>query len=366
MSERTTGPLLSVRDLKRHYPVRSGILKRKTGAVRAVDGVSFDLERGETLAVVGESGCGKSTLAETVIGLDEPSEGEIEFDGEPLAGMQSGGVWESLAGTQSGGVWESIAGGVDKAFRRRVQMVFQDPFSTLNERMTVGRIVAEPLVIHDEHEDGRAAYVRDLLETVGLDPDRQYDAFPHELSGGQRQRVGIARALALDPDLLVLDEPVSALDVSVRAGILELLRDLQAERGLTYLLISHDVSVVRQVADRVAVMYLGEFVELGDLETVLDDPAHPYTEALLSSVPRVRAEPAPDERIRLPGSPPDPSDPPDGCRFHPRCHLRERLDDHDAARCVAEDPELTEREAGGEQRSGADDGRTVACHFRPE
>jgi oligopeptide/dipeptide ABC transporter ATP-binding protein len=342
MSERAADPLLSVRNLKRHYPVRSGILKRKTGAVRAVDGVSFDLQRGETLAIVGESGCGKSTLAETVIGLDEPTAGGIEFEGQ------------------------SIAGGVDKAFRRRVQMVFQDPFSTLNERMTVGRIVAEPLVIHDQRADDRAAYVRDLLETVGLDPENHYDAFPHELSGGQRQRVGIARALALDPDLLVLDEPVSALDVSVRAGILELLRDLQAERGLTYLLISHDVSVVRQVADRVAVMYLGEFVELGDLGTVLDDPAHPYTEALLSSVPRVRAEPEPDERIRLPGSPPDPSNPPEGCRFHPRCHLRDRLDAAAAARCVAEDPALTEREAGGEVRTGADDGRTVACHFRPE
>ncbi len=342
MSQPSADPLLSVRDLTRHYAVRSGILKRKTGAVRAVDGVSFDLQAGETLAVVGESGCGKSTLAETVIGLDEPTAGEVVFDGE------------------------SLAGGVEKSFRRRVQMVFQDPFSTLNERMTVGRIVAEPLVIHDEREDGRAAYVRELLETVGLDPERHYDAFPHELSGGQRQRVGIARALALDPDLLVLDEPVSALDVSVRAGILELLRDLQAERGLTYLLISHDVSVVRQVADRVAVMYLGEFVELGDLGDVLDEPAHPYTEALLSSVPRVRAEPEPDERIRLPGSPPDPADPPSGCRFHPRCHLRERLDDDAAARCAAEHPELTERDEGGEPRQGADRGRTVACHFRPE
>ncbi|WP_049979812.1 ABC transporter ATP-binding protein [Halolamina rubra] len=334
-------PLLSVRGLKRHYPVRSGILKRKTGAVRAVDGVSFDLAAGETLAVVGESGCGKSTLAETVIGLDEPTAGEVTFDGE------------------------TVSDGVDKAFRRRVQMVFQDPFSTLNERMTVGRIVAEPLAIHGQREDDRAAYVRELLETVGLDPADHYDAFPHELSGGQRQRVGIARALALEPDLLVLDEPVSALDVSVRAGILELLRELQAERGLTYLLISHDVSVVRQVADRVAVMYLGEFVELGALGDVLDEPAHPYTEALLSSVPRVRAEPDPDERIRLPGSPPDPADPPAGCRFHPRCHLRDRLDDDAAARCVAEAPELTEREDGGEPRPDADDGRTVACHFRP-
>lgn len=342
MTDSTASPLLSVRSLKRHYPVRSKVLGRQTGAVRAVDGVSFDLQAGETLSVVGESGCGKSTLAETAIGLDEPTAGEVVFDGTPLTG------------------------GVDKSVRRRVQMVFQDPFSTLNERMTVGRIVAEPLVIHGERADGRAAYVRELLSTVGLDPADHYDAFPHELSGGQRQRVGIARALALDPDLLVLDEPVSALDVSVRAGILELLRELQAERGLTYLLITHDVSVVRQVADRVAVMYLGEFVELGGVDDVLDSPAHPYTEALLSSVPRVRAEPAPDERIRLPGSPPDPSDPPDGCRFHPRCHLRERLDADAAARCVAEDPELTERGEGGEPEPQTADGRTVACHFRPE
>ena len=324
-------PILSVRDLEKYYPVHSGILGRQTGAVRAVDGVSFDLQRGETLAVVGESGCGKSTMAETVIGLNDLTGGDVRFQGE------------------------SIAGGVDKAFRREVQMIFQDPFSTLNERMTVGRIVAEPLVIHGEHTDEQEAYVRELLDTVGLDGDEHYGAFPHELSGGQRQRVGIARALALNPSLVVADEPVSALDVSIKAGVLELLEDLQAEFGLTYLLITHDMSVVRQVADRVAVMYLGELVEVGPVEQLFTDPQHPYTEALLSSVPRVTADPQPDDRIELPGSPPDPANPPEGCRFHTRCHLRERLDDDDAARCVAEEPALEEKV-----------GRELACHFRPE
>ena len=324
-------PILSVRELEKYYPVRSGILGRQTGAVRAVDGVSFDLQEGETLAVVGESGCGKSTMAETLIGLNDITGGDVRFRGE------------------------SLAGGVDKAFRREVQMIFQDPFSTLNERMTVGRIVAEPLVIHDERKGERESYVRDLLDTVGLDGDEHYNAFPHELSGGQRQRVGIARALALNPSLVVADEPVSALDVSIKAGVLGLLEDLQDEFGLTYLLITHDMSVVRQVADRVAVMYLGELVEVGPVEELFADPQHPYTEALLSSVPRVTADPQPDDRIELPGSPPDPADPPEGCRFHTRCHLRERLDEDDAARCVSEDPEL-------EQKSG----RELACHFRPE
>jgi oligopeptide/dipeptide ABC transporter ATP-binding protein len=324
-------PILSVRELEKYYPVRSGILGRQTGAVRAVDGVSFDLQEGETLAVVGESGCGKSTMAETLIGLNDITGGDVRFRGE------------------------SLAGGVDKAFRREVQMIFQDPFSTLNERMTVGRIVAEPLVIHDERKGEREPYVRDLLDTVGLDGDEHYNAFPHELSGGQRQRVGIARALALNPSLVVADEPVSALDVSIKAGVLGLLEDLQDEFGLTYLLITHDMSVVRQVADRVAVMYLGELVEVGPVEELFADPQHPYTEALLSSVPRVTADPQPDDRIELPGSPPDPADPPAGCRFHTRCHLRERLGEDDAARCVSEDPEL-------EQKSG----RELACHFRPE
>jgi oligopeptide/dipeptide ABC transporter ATP-binding protein len=332
------GSFLSVRNLKKYYPVRSGLLGRHTGDVKAVDGVSFDLRRGETLAVVGESGCGKSTMAETLVGLNEPTSGEIQFRGE------------------------RVTEEVDKAFRRQAQMVFQDPFAALNDRMTVGRIVAEPLVIHGEREDDREAYVRNLLETVGLDPAEYYYAFPHELSGGQRQRVGIARALALNPDLLVADEPVSALDVSIQSQILELLADLQAEFDLTYLLITHDMSVVRQIADRVAVMYLGGLVEIGDVESVFENPQHPYTEALLSSIPRVTTDPDRERRIRLDGSPPDPADPPDGCPFHPRCHLREELPAADAERCVAEDPafETVDLAADG------DHPRRLACHFRPE
>jgi oligopeptide/dipeptide ABC transporter ATP-binding protein len=324
-------PLLSVRDLRKYYPVTSGVLGRRTGDVKAVDGVSFELYPGETLAVVGESGCGKSTMAETLIGLNEATGGEVRFRGEPLTERS------------------------DRTVRREVQMVFQDPFSTLNERMTVGRIVAEPLVIHDERAADREAYVRDLLDTVGLDPAQYYRAFPHELSGGQRQRVGVARALALNPSLVVADEPVSALDVSIQAQILELLEGLQAEFGLTYLVITHDMSVVRQIADRVAVMYLGRIVELGGVDEVFDDPKHPYTESLLSSIPRVTADPSTDRRIRLEGSPPDPAHPPSGCNFHPRCHLYESLSGDERARCEREDPESEEK-----------GGRCLACHFRPE
>jgi oligopeptide/dipeptide ABC transporter ATP-binding protein len=325
------GPLLSVRDLRKYYPVTSGVLGRRVGEVKAVDGVSFDLRAGETLAVVGESGCGKSTMAETLIGLSEATGGEVRFRGEALSDRTG------------------------RSVRREVQMVFQDPFSTLNERMTVGRIVAEPLAIHGERTEDREGYVRDLLDTVGLEPDQYYGAFPHELSGGQRQRVGIARALALNPSLVVADEPVSALDVSIQAQILELLADLQAEFGLTYLVITHDMSVVRQIADRVAVMYLGRIVELGGVDEVFDDPQHPYTESLLSSIPRVTADPATDRRIRLEGSPPDPSAPPSGCNFHPRCHLYEDLPPEERTRCEREDPESEET---GD--------RCLSCHFRPE
>ena len=324
-------PILSVRDLRKYYVNQSGLLGRRTDDVKAVDGVSFDLEPGETLAVVGESGCGKSTMAETLIGLHEPTDGEIRFRGD------------------------AATGGTDRLDRRDVQMIFQDPFSTLNERMTVGRIVAEPLVIHDERDDDREAYVRDLLDTVGLDPDQHYRAFPHELSGGQRQRVGIARALALNPSLLVADEPVSALDVSIQAQILELLDDLQDEFGLTYLVITHDMSVVRQIADRVAVMYLGKIVELGEVEAVFDDPQHPYTEALLSSIPRVTADPESQRRIELEGSPPDPIDPPSGCNFRTRCHLKEECSVAEQERCETEEPPLESY-----------DDREVACHFRPD
>jgi oligopeptide/dipeptide ABC transporter ATP-binding protein len=324
-------PLLAVRDLEKHYPVTSGILGRTVGHVKAVDGVDLDLYEGETLAVVGESGCGKSSMAETIMGLRDATAGSVHFRGEEVTGLP------------------------DRSLRREIQMIFQDPFSTLNERMTVGRIVAEPLVIHGQHKADREEYVRDLLDTVGLDPDQYYGAFPHELSGGQRQRVGIARALALNPALLVADEPVSALDVSIQAQILELLEDLQEEFGLTYLIITHDMSVVRQVADRVAVMYLGRIVEQGTVESVFEEPHHPYTEALLSSIPRVSASPTADRRITLEGSPPDPSDPPDGCHFHPRCHLKADLEGEEAKRCETEDPEL--RDLPGH--------RQVACHWRP-
>lgn len=324
-------PLLSVRGLEKYYPVQSGILGRHTDDVKAVDGVSFGLVPGETLAIVGESGCGKSTMAETLIGLHEPTGGEIEFEGETVVDRDA------------------------HLYQRDIQMIFQDPFSTLNSRMTVGRIVAEPLVIYDDHEDDREAYVRGLLDTVGLDPNQYYHAFPHELSGGQRQRVGIARALALNPSLLIADEPVSALDVSIQAQILELLIDLQDEFNLTYLVITHDMSVVRQIADRVAVMYLGKIVELGDVETVFDDPQHPYTEALLSSIPEVTADPASDRRISLDGSPPDPIDPPSGCNFRTRCHLKQECSSAEQERCENEEPALDEQ-----------NGRGVACHYRPD
>lgn len=324
-------PLLAVRGLKKHYPIRSGILGRTVGNVKAVDGVDLDLYEGETLAVVGESGCGKSSMAETLLGLHEATAGSVHFRGEDVTGLP------------------------DRSLRQEIQMIFQDPYSTLNERMTVGRIVAEPLVIHKQRTDDRQAYVRDLLDTVGLDPDQYYGAFPHELSGGQRQRVGIARALALNPALLVADEPVSALDVSIQAQILELLEDLQDDFGLTYLVITHDMSVVRQVADRVGVMYLGRIVEEGPVEDVFADPTHPYTEALLSNIPRISATPTEDTRIALEGSPPDPGNPPDGCRFHPRCHLKDRIDEEKAARCETDDPPLEEFQTG----------RRVACHWRP-
>ena len=284
---RDADPVLSVRDLRKYYPVTSGVLGRKTGDVKAVDGVSFDLSPGETLAVVGEWGCGKSTMAETLVGLNEATGGEVWFRGEPLST------------------------GTDRSVRREVQMVFQDPFSTLNERMTVGRIVAEPLAIHGERSEDREGYVRDLLDTVGLDPDRYYRAFPHELSGGQRQRVGIARALALNPSLVVADEPVSALDVSIQAGILELLADLQGEFGLTYLLITHDMSVVRQIADRVAVMYLGRIVELGSVDAVFEDPQI-EARGMLQRVSHPTAG-----EMQLPGSPMTFDGYESGARRHP-------------------------------------------------
>jgi len=294
----TDEPLLSVRDLERHYPVRSGLLRRVTGHVKAVDGVSFDVHAGETLGLVGESGCGKSTTVTTMLGLEEPTGGEVRFDGRRLSEFDDG---------------------ERERFRRRAQIVFQDPNSAFDPRLTVVESVAEPLKIHGVRDpDRRREVAVDALEHVGL-AAADADRYPREFSGGQKQRIALARALVLNPDLLVVDEPVSALDVSVQAEILSLLDDLQTELGLALVLVSHDLGVVRQVCDRVGVMYLGEVVERGPTDRLFDTPQHPYTEALLSSIP----EPDPGARgdgVDLSGDVPDPTAQPAGCSFHPRCH----------------------------------------------
>jgi peptide/nickel transport system ATP-binding protein len=293
----TDDAILSVRNLEKHYPVRSGLLRRVTGHVKAVDGVSFDVREGETVGLVGESGCGKSTTATSLLRLEEPTGGEVFFEGEDITEYDTD---------------------EQKEFRRRAQMVFQDPNSAFDPRMTVGESVAEPLAIHGLRDAERQEeIVADLLERVGLSAD-DVDRYPHEFSGGQKQRIALARSLILNPDLLVADEPVSALDVSVQAEILSLLDDLQEELGLSMLLISHDLGVVRQICDRVGVMYLGEIVEVGTTEELFESPQHPYTEALLASIP----DPDPRQRgdaVELTGDVPDPSSPPSGCSFHPRC-----------------------------------------------
>jgi oligopeptide transport system ATP-binding protein len=326
-SQPAADSLVQIRELRKYFPVRRGILFERTVAeVKAVDGVSFDIRRGETLGLVGESGCGKSTLARCVLALEEPTGGSILFDGEDIAGMQRHRR---------------------RGFRRRVQAVFQDPYSSLNPRMKVAEIVGEPLYVHRVERDREtiAKRVRQLLDICGL-PARLMDRYPHEMSGGQRQRVGIARALALNPDFIVCDEAVSALDVSIQAQIIRLLEDLRDEFGLTYLFIGHDLSVVRHISHRVAVMYLGKIVEIADSEALFADPRHPYTQALLSSVP----VPDPEvERARkhrvVTGETPSPMAPPPGCVFHPRCpiaveecrlHIPERLDlgDGHLAACI--------------------------------
>ncbi len=308
-----TGPLLAVEDLVKHY-TSEGLFAAKAPPVRAVDGVSFTVGRGETLALVGESGCGKSSVGRTILRLQEPTSGRVTFDGADVFGLGR----EPL-----------------RALRRRMQIVFQDPYSSLNPRMTVGEAVAEGIEIHRlaRTKAERAARVGALLEEVGLDASyaRRY---PHEFSGGQRQRIGIARALAVEPEFIVCDEPVSALDVSVQAQVINLLKDLQERRGLAYLFIAHDLAVVRQIADRIAVMYLGRIVETGPAEALLADPRHPYTQALLSAVP----EPDPTAqraRIVLSGDPPSPSNPPPGCPFHTRCFHPLRSE-----RCRTEVPPL--------------------------
>jgi oligopeptide/dipeptide ABC transporter ATP-binding protein len=327
--------LLEVHDLKVYFPITEGIvIERHVGDVQAVDGVTFQLRRGETLGLVGESGCGKSTTGRAIVRLYRPTAGSIVFDGVDITSLEG----EKL-----------------RLMRRRMQMIFQDPYASLNPRMNVAGIVGEPLDIHavGARRD-RAERVRELLATVGLNPDFG-ERYPHEFSGGQRQRIGVARALALNPDLIIADEPISALDVSIQAQIINLLERLQGSFGLTYLFVAHDLSVVRHISDRIAVMYLGRIVELAPSRELNTSPLHPYTVALLSAIPI--PDPAVEvrrRRIILKGDVPNPAAPPKGCRFHTRCWLREKLNNPE--RCVEEDPALREIEAG----------REVACHFAEE
>lgn len=307
----TDKPLLSVRNLKKHYPIKKGLLSRKVGAAKAVDGISFDLDPGETLGIVGESGCGKSTAASSIIRLEEPTEGEVIFNGGSRAATAGEG---SSANDVTKFNKKEL-----KAFRRDAQMIFQDPSSSFDPRMTVGSSVAELLQVHGMSDrQRRRAIVENLLERVGMSAS-DYDRYPHEFSGGQKQRIAIARALVLDPDLIIADEPVSALDVSVQAEVLSLINDLQQEFGLSLLLISHDMGVIQQICDRVAVMYLGKIVEIGSTEQLFSNPQHPYTEALVSAIPTPDPH-ARGEGIKLTGTVPSPTDPPSGCSFHTRCH----------------------------------------------
>ncbi|GAA1754363.1 hypothetical protein GCM10009734_73110 [Nonomuraea bangladeshensis] len=319
-------PLLSVQDMEKHFPVTKGLLKRQVGAVKAVDGISFDVFKGETLGLVGESGCGKSTTGRLVTRLLEPTAGKVVFEGQDITHMSQGRL---------------------RPLRRDMQMIFQDPYSSLNPRHTVGAIVGAPFRIQGvQTENGVKKAVQDILSLVGLNPEH-YNRYPHEFSGGQRQRIGIARTLALKPKLIIADEPVSALDVSIQAQVVNLLEDLQNELDLTYVVIAHDLSVVRHISDRVAVMYLGKIVEIADRKRLYSSPMHPYTNALLSAVP------VPDpkarkgrERIRLAGDVPSPLNPPPACRFHTRCWKAQEI-------CKTVEPPL------GEVASG----HRVACHF---
>ena len=318
--------ILEVDNLVKHFPIRTGLLRRQTGAVRAVDDISFDLKAGETLGLVGESGCGKSTTGRCLARLLDTTAGRISFKGRDITGLSTRAMRE---------------------VRREVQMVFQDPYASLNPRMTVRDIVGEPLRIHGRfHGQEGKERVKDLLAKVGLNPEHG-NRFPHEFSGGQRQRIGIARALALNPQMLLLDEPVSALDVSIQAQVVNLLEELQDELGLAYLFVAHDLSVIRHISDRVAVMYLGKMVEIGTREQIFNNPTHPYTQALLSAVPIPDpAKRGTRERIVLEGDVPSPSNPPSGCRFRTRCWKADQ-------RCADEVPALEPR--------GYD--HPSACHY---
>ncbi len=322
-----SAPLLEVRNLVKHFPIGGGMFTKPVGVVRAIDGVSFTIKKGETLGLVGESGCGKTTTGRCILQLEQPTSGSVVFEGIDLVSLDAAEL---------------------RAVRRRVQVIFQDPYSSLNPRMTIGQILAEPLKVHGIVRDTgeRELRVRELLTQVGLLPQHA-KRYPHQLSGGQRQRVGIARALAMEPSLIICDEPVSALDVSIQAQIINLLEELQARLGLTYLFIAHDLSVVRHISDRVAVMYLGKLVELADRKAIYDEPLHPYTRALLSAVPipdpKIESK---RERTVLRGEVPSPLNPPSGCVFHPRCPIA-------VDRCSAEVPPLREIRPG----------HWAACHL---
>jgi len=321
-------PLVEVRDLVKHFPLTRGIVfQKKVGAVHAVDGVSFDVLRGETLGIVGETGCGKTTTARLMMRLLEPTSGTVRFEGEDVTHLRKRAL---------------------KPLRRQVQMIFQDPYSSLNPRKTVGAIIGAPFAIQglEEGKEPRRRAVQELMEQVGLNPEH-YNRYPHEFSGGQRQRIGVARALALKPKLIIADEPVSALDVSIQAQILNLLRRLQKELGLTLVLIAHDLSVVKHMCDRVAVMYLGKIVEFADNDALYGHPRHPYTGALLSAVPVPEPRLAESRRVEVPaGDVPSPTNPPRACRFHPRCPKAQEI-------CAREEPPLESKGAG----------TLAACHF---